>query len=155
MIVSCPECNKKFIVKDEMIPPKGRNLQCGSCNRKWFYKIPIKEELVEKVNPIIDLNKVEDCLKKDSKIKAILPVHFGGQSVDMKSLNFLSDRFGVFILEDAAHALETISNIGKVGNTDNGCAFSFYSNNVCDEWIPIDDAALRFLVVFHCFGGTN
>ena len=76
----------------------------------------------------IDLNKVEDCLKKDSKIKAILPVHFGGQSVDMKSLNFLSDRFGVFILEDAAHALETISNIGKVGNTDNGCAFSFYSN---------------------------
>ena len=76
----------------------------------------------------IDLNKVEDSLKNDNKIKAILPVHFGGQSVDMESLLNLSEKFGVFVLEDAAHALETISNIGKTGVTNNACAFSFYSN---------------------------
>ena len=63
MIIACPCGEKKFEIDESLIPKKGRNLQCGSCNRKWFYKIPIKEELVEKVNPIIDLNKVEDTTK--------------------------------------------------------------------------------------------
>ena len=63
MIIACPCGEKKFEIDESLIPEKGRNLQCGSCNRKWFYKIPIKEELVEKVNPIIDLNEVEDTTK--------------------------------------------------------------------------------------------
>ena len=61
MIIACPSCKKKFEIDESLIPEKGRNLQCGSCNRKWFYKKPIKEELVEKVNPKIDLNEVEDA----------------------------------------------------------------------------------------------
>ena len=63
MIIACPCGEKKFEIDESLIPEKGRNLQCGSCNRKWFYKKPIKEELVEKVNPIIDLNEVEDTTK--------------------------------------------------------------------------------------------
>ena len=63
MIIACPCGEKKFEIDESLIPEKGRDLQCGSCNRKWFYKIPIKEELVEKVNPIIDLNEVEDTTK--------------------------------------------------------------------------------------------
>tara|TARA_B100000941_G_scaffold108440_1_gene75912 strand:- start:719 stop:1165 length:447 start_codon:yes stop_codon:yes gene_type:complete len=61
MIIACPCGEKKFEIDESLIPEKGRNLQCGSCNRKWFYKKPIKEELVEKVNPKIDLNEVEDA----------------------------------------------------------------------------------------------
>ena len=63
MIIACPCGEKKFEIDESLIPEKGRNLQCGSCNRKWFYKKPIKEELVEKVNPIIDLNEVEDTTR--------------------------------------------------------------------------------------------
>ena len=62
MIVSCPECNKKFIVKDEMIPPKGRNLQCGKCNNIWFYSL--EKTLNEKDTQDINLNKNIDVEKK-------------------------------------------------------------------------------------------
>ena len=76
----------------------------------------------------LDLNQVEDRLINDSKIKCILPVHFGGRPVDMIELNFLSDKYGAIIIEDAAHALETVSNTGKVGSTNNAACFSFYAN---------------------------
>jgi dTDP-4-amino-4,6-dideoxygalactose transaminase len=78
----------------------------------------------------IDLDKVEDILSmdKDQKIKAIIPVHFAGQSVDKVRLNELAKKYNLFILEDGAHALETISDIGKIGNTKHGVAFSFYAN---------------------------
>ena len=65
MIITCPSCEKKFEIDESLIPEKGRNLQCGSCNRKWFYKKPIKEELVEEVNPKIDLNEVEDTTEHE------------------------------------------------------------------------------------------
>jgi predicted Zn finger-like uncharacterized protein len=42
MIITCPSCNKKFKIEDALISPKGRNLQCGSCNYNWFYKIENK-----------------------------------------------------------------------------------------------------------------
>jgi dTDP-4-amino-4,6-dideoxygalactose transaminase len=43
-------------------------------------------------------------------------------------LKNLAEKHGIFILEDAAHALETVSNAGKVGNTHDAAAFSFYAN---------------------------
>jgi len=76
----------------------------------------------------IDLNHVEHLVEGDPKIKAIIPVHFAGKPVDMKSIHSISDKNGLFILEDAAHAFETKSNIGKVGNTNHAAAFSFYAN---------------------------
>ena len=76
----------------------------------------------------IDLNQVEDMLKRETDIKAILPVHYGGIPVDMNAIFSLADQYNLFVLEDAAHALETVSNAGKVGNTNHGAAFSFYAN---------------------------
>ena len=57
MIITCPSCNKRFKIEDALIPSKGRNLQCGSCNHNWFYKIEnktveplmLEENIVEKV----------------------------------------------------------------------------------------------------------
>ena len=78
----------------------------------------------------LDLDKVENILSMDKgqKIKAIIPVHFAGQSVDKVRLNELAKKYNLFILEDGAHALETVSDIGKIGNTNHGVAFSFYAN---------------------------
>ena len=42
MIITCPNCNKKFKIYNSLIPDEGRDLQCGSCNHVWLYKI--KEE---------------------------------------------------------------------------------------------------------------
>ena len=78
---------------------------------------------------LFDLNRVEDIIKKDNTVKAIIPMHYGGEAVDLNFLWSLAEKFGIFILEDAAHALETVSvrNI-KVGNTNHAAAFSFYAN---------------------------
>ena len=40
MIIICACCEKKFIVDDNLIPKKGRQVQCGACNHVWFYKKP-------------------------------------------------------------------------------------------------------------------
>ena len=76
----------------------------------------------------IDLDHVETILKKEKNIAAVIPVHFAGQAVDIVRLKTLAEKHGIFVLEDAAHALETVSNAGKVGNTHNAAAFSFYAN---------------------------
>ena len=82
----------------------------------------------EKNGFLLDLNQVEDILKKDKSVKAIIPVHYGGQAANLKSLWSLADKYGLFILEDAAHALESFSSKIKVGNTNHAAAFSFYAN---------------------------
>ena len=48
MIIVCVNCNKKFNVDSNLIPENGREIQCGSCNHIWHYKIekPILETFV-------------------------------------------------------------------------------------------------------------
>ena len=53
----------------------------------------------------IDLNLCEDALKKDGSVKAIFAVDFTGRCVDPDGLRFLKDKYGIKILEDAAHSL--------------------------------------------------
>ena len=76
----------------------------------------------------MDLNQIEDKIKFNNRIKCIIPVHFAGKPVNMNEINYLSNKYGLFVLEDAAHALESVSNSGKVGNTDSAATFSFYAN---------------------------
>ena len=53
MIISCEKCDKKFEISDELIPDKGRLLQCGSCSYQWHY---IPTSRIKLVNEI-DLNE--------------------------------------------------------------------------------------------------
>ena len=39
MIVTCPNCEKKFQIDATLIPEEGRDLKCGSCTHVWFYKV--------------------------------------------------------------------------------------------------------------------
>lgn len=52
---------------------------------------------------------LEDKLKAAKKInklpKVVIPVHFAGQSCDMKTIKKLSDEYGFKIIEDASHAI--------------------------------------------------
>ena len=59
MIISCPSCLKKFKIEETLIPSKGRNLQCGSCNYNWFYKIENKTVEPLKLEENIE-EKIED-----------------------------------------------------------------------------------------------
>jgi len=62
MIITCPNCNKQFKIDNSLIPDEGRDLQCGSCNHVWFYKIE------EENNEVLKLN--EEIVSKDSETKA-------------------------------------------------------------------------------------
>ncbi len=74
MIIQCINCNKRFNVNSELIPLAGRNIQCGSCNHVWFFKIDqIDQNLdfddIEKFDPIIEKKVTEKKENKEKKIK--------------------------------------------------------------------------------------
>ena len=50
MIITCNNCNKKFDIDSNLIPDKGRLLQCASCDHKWFFKKEVLEK--KKISPI-------------------------------------------------------------------------------------------------------
>ena len=58
MIITCNNCNKQFNVDQDLIPDKGRLLQCASCNHKWFFKKEILENTVSPIVEDIDINNV-------------------------------------------------------------------------------------------------
>ncbi len=46
MIITCPCGEKKFEIDQKLIPTEGRMLQCGSCDRQWFFKINLPEKKI-------------------------------------------------------------------------------------------------------------
>ena len=69
MIVTCPNCNKQFRIDNSLIPNEGRDLQCGSCNHIWFYKIEQENDEVLKLNNEIESKNIEVKVeKKEEKI---------------------------------------------------------------------------------------
>ena len=63
--------------------------------------------------------KLEEKLKKTKKNKlpkVVIPVHMGGLSCDMRSINALAKKYKFKILEDASHAMGATYNQKKVGS---------------------------------------
>ncbi|MDO7976279.1 DegT/DnrJ/EryC1/StrS family aminotransferase [Oceanotoga teriensis] len=59
----------------------------------------------------IDLEKVETILKthpEKEKIKAIIPVHLFGKTLDMEKLKYLKDKYNIKIIEDCAQSIGSI-----------------------------------------------
>jgi len=63
------------------------------------------------------------------RTRVVMPVHFAGRSCDMTSLRDIADRYGLRLLDDAAHALPTRHRGHLIGDCDADLtAFSFYAN---------------------------
>ena len=54
MIVSCPNCSKKFNISENLIPENGRLLQCSNCNHKWHYQIAIETDSADQTIKLTD-----------------------------------------------------------------------------------------------------
>ena len=67
MIIECPCKKKKFNIDINLIPAEGRNLQCGSCDRVWFYKrqVPIPKSPQINEDIAIKEKEVSDKLNND------------------------------------------------------------------------------------------
>jgi predicted Zn finger-like uncharacterized protein len=35
MILTCPDCGTQYVVKDDAIPPEGRQVRCAACKHSW------------------------------------------------------------------------------------------------------------------------
>jgi len=80
---------------------------------------------------------VRDLAQSRPRVKAVMPVHYGGQSVRMLTdetgpgLLEMARELGLSIIEDAAHAFPARYQAGgpKVGSlAETICCFSFYAN---------------------------
>jgi len=60
------------------------------------------------------------------RTRAIVPVHFAGRPCDMHALRTIADRHGLMIIEDCAHAIETLHDGRHVGTLGEFGCFSFY-----------------------------
>ena len=59
MIITCPCEKKQFKIDSSLIPNEGRELQCGSCERVWFYKPQNRSEASLTLNNNVSTNKTE------------------------------------------------------------------------------------------------
>jgi dTDP-4-amino-4,6-dideoxygalactose transaminase len=74
----------------------------------------------------IDPDAIEAAITE--RTKAILPVHFAGLACDVRSILRIAGRYGLTVIEDAAHALPTTSGGCLIGTLDSDATvFSFYA----------------------------
>ncbi len=75
----------------------------------------------------MDLNQLEDAVKK-FKPKVVMPVHLYGGMADMEGIMELSERYGFYVVEDAAQAHGAELKGRKAGAWGHVGAFSFYAS---------------------------
>ena len=68
MIINCICGKKKFKLADELMPPEGSKVRCGSCSEVWFYhpnqgNLATSEESVSDATP--EIPPIEENFKED------------------------------------------------------------------------------------------
>ena len=82
----------------------------------------------------LDTAKLEKAITP--RTKAILPVHFTGRPANMAPIMELSEKHGLFVIEDCALAVDATYNGVKAGNLGLTGCFSFYPVKHVTRLIP-------------------
>ena len=126
MIIECPNCKKKFELPSNLIPERGRLLQCSACSTKWHFKTEVITTVEEK-EPEEVIKKTEFPREKDKKID-IKETPVNKKKVKKNRISFLNFLL-VFIITATAFiiVLDTFQN--SINQLIPGFAFfldSFY-----------------------------
>lgn len=97
---------------DEVVTTPITFLSSANCAR--FCGADVRFADIEEDTANIDVNEIRKQIT--AKTKAIVPVHFGGQSCDMEKIKALADEHGLKVIEDAAHAIGSEYKGGKIGS---------------------------------------
>lgn len=81
---------------------------------------------IDKKTLNLDLNDIKK--KVNSKTKAIIPVDLYGNPEGIQEIIEFAKSNNLYVVEDAAHAIEAIENNIKVGVRSTTTCFSFYAN---------------------------
>jgi len=71
MIITYNNCTKNFSVDSDVIPEKGRLLQCNGCNHKWFFKKDVLNEPNIKLAEKNKSNEKIELLNEELELVAI------------------------------------------------------------------------------------
>lgn len=74
--------------------------------------------------PNIDVTKLEALIT--TRTKAIVPVHYAGMACDMDVIMKLADKHNLFVVEDAAQAIDSFYKEKPLGSIGHLAAFSFH-----------------------------
>ncbi len=98
---------------------------------RYFDADPVYCDIDERtlnIDPLLLETVVQAAVAEfGTKVKAIMPVHMAGQACDMKPILEIARRYGLKIVEDAAHALPTTYDGNLVGTMSDITVFSFYA----------------------------
>jgi len=75
----------------------------------------------------LNVNPEEICKKISARTKALLPVHFAGRPCEMSEILALAQQHGLKVIEDCAHAIETMYHGSHAGTFGDCGVLSFYS----------------------------
>ncbi|MEO8211110.1 MAG: dTDP-4-amino-4,6-dideoxygalactose transaminase [bacterium] len=78
----------------------------------------------EKDTPNINVNEIQELIT--SRTKAIVVVHYAGMAVDMDPLLELAKKNNIYIIEDAAHSIDSYYKGRPLGSIGHLAAFSFH-----------------------------
>lgn len=78
----------------------------------------------ENITPNIDAAKIEDLIT--SRTRAIVPVHYAGISCDMDKIMDLAQHYNIFVVEDAAQAINSYYKDKPLGSISHLGTFSFH-----------------------------
>ena len=111
-------------VNDEVITSPMTFLASANCAR--FCGADVKFADIEKDTANIDPEEIKKHISP--RTKAVVPVHFAGQSCDMKRIQEIAKEHDIYIIEDAAHAIGSDYKDTKVGSCkySNMTVFSFH-----------------------------
>ncbi len=79
------------------------------------------------IDPSAVEQALEKCRAENRKVSAILPVHVAGLPCDMGALTEIARRYGVPVVEDAAHAFPVRVGGRFVGALGDAGVYSFYA----------------------------
>jgi dTDP-4-amino-4,6-dideoxygalactose transaminase len=80
---------------------------------------------VEKDTYNIDPAKIEE--KITDKTKAIIVVHYAGHACEMDKIMEIAEKYDLYVIEDAAHAIGSKYKDQKIGSIGDATCFSFYA----------------------------
>ena len=75
-------------------------------------------------NPNIDANKLENLIT--AKTKVIVPVHYAGVACDMDAIMEIANKHSIWVVEDAAQAVDSYYKGKPLGSIGHLSAFSFH-----------------------------
>ena len=99
MIINCVNCNKNFNVNSELIPDKGRTIQCGSCNHVWFFN-KNSQPIVELDIPISQKDKINQT-KKSEQNESTRPVTEKSKNVATHETEIKNNNYPEIVKKDS------------------------------------------------------